>query len=91
MPVKTKKWLLQTVRHRAPRRIRGSSYPTFAHEPLKKEFATPPSGPDVGTVGHYTPPGKLRPLTKDISKEDPTCNTIYVAAVRPTGSCSQDI
>ena len=24
------------VRHRAPRRIRGSSYPTFAHEPLKK-------------------------------------------------------
>ena len=28
--------LHQTVRHRAPRRIRGSSYPTFAHEPLKK-------------------------------------------------------
>ena len=26
-----------TVRHRAPRRIRGSSYPTFAHEPLKKK------------------------------------------------------
>ena len=28
--------LHQTVRHRALRWIRGSSYPTFAHKPLKK-------------------------------------------------------
>jgi len=35
--------------------------------------------------------GKLCPLTKVISKEDHTCNTVYVGAVRPTGSCSQDI
>jgi len=27
---------VESVRHRAPRRIRGSSYPTFTHEPLKK-------------------------------------------------------
>ena len=57
----------------------------------KKQIARPPSSPDIGTVGHDTSLGKLRPLTKDISKEDPTCNTIYVAAGRSTGSCSQDI
>jgi len=28
--------VIPNVRHRAPRRIRGSSYPTFAHQPLKK-------------------------------------------------------
>jgi len=37
----------------------------------EKELATPPSGPDVGTIGHNTPPGKLRPLTKVISKRRP--------------------
>jgi len=43
----------------------------------KKDLATPPSSADVGTVGHHTPPGKLRPLTKDMSKEDPTGNTVH--------------
>jgi len=79
------------IRNRAPRRRRGSSYPIFAHKPLKKELATPPSSPDFGTVGRHTSPEKLRPLTKDMSREDHTCNTGYVAAIRPTSSCSQDI
>ena len=77
--------------HRAPRRIRASSYPTFSPKPRKKELATAPSSPDVGKVGRHTSPPKLRPLTKDGSKEDPTCNSVYIAAVRPTGSWSQDI
>ena len=33
----------------------------------------------------------MPPFTKDMSKEDPTHNTVYVAAVPATGSCSQDI
>ena len=57
----------------------------------EKDLATPPSSPDVGTIGHLTLPGKLCPLTKEKSKEDPTCNTVYVAAIHPTGSCLQDI
>jgi len=56
----------------------------------KKDVATPPSSPDVGTVGRHTSPGKLPPLTKTMSEEDPTCNTVYVAAVGQTSSCSQD-
>jgi len=56
-----------------------------------KGLATPPSSPDVGTIDHHTSPGKLRPLTNDMSKEELTCNTVYIAAVRPTGSWSQDI
>jgi len=35
------------VRHRAPRRIRGSSYPTSAHEPLKKIKQHPPPAPTL--------------------------------------------
>jgi len=70
---------------------KGVQLPYLCARTSKKELATPPSGPNVGTVGHHTPSGKLSPLTKDISKEDPTCNTVYVAAVRPTGSCWQDI
>jgi len=42
----------------------------------KKGLATPPSSQDVGTLGHHTPPGKLRPLTKYMSKEVPTCNGV---------------
>ena len=78
-------------RYRAPRWIRGSSYPTSAHKPLEKDLATPRYSPDFGTIGYHSLPGKLRPLTKDNSKKDPTCNTIYIAALPPTGSCSQDI
>ena len=51
-----------TVTHRAPERMRESSYPTL-HEPPRKSKATPPSSPDVGTIGRQPSPGKLRPLT----------------------------
>ena len=78
------------VTHRAPERVRGSGYPTLAHKPPEKSDATPPSSPDVGTIGHQRSPGQLRPLTQIRHQEHPTCNTIYVAAVRSTGSCSQD-
>ena len=47
----------------------------------KKDLATPPSSPDLGTVGHHTSPGKLRPLTQELSKEDHTCITVYVTAL----------
>jgi len=43
----------------------------------KKHLATPPSTPDIGTVGHHMLLGKLYPLTEDMSKEDPTCNTVH--------------
>jgi len=69
----------------------GVKLPYLRARTSKKDLATRPSGPDVGTVGHQTPSGKLRSLTKDISKEDPTCNSVYVAALRPTGSRSQDM
>jgi len=65
------------VRHRAPTWIRGSSYPTSAHKPLEKDLATPLSSPAIGTIGHHTGPGKSRPLIKDMSKEDLSCNTIH--------------
>ena len=51
------------VTHRAPERMRESSYPTLAHEPPEKSDATPPSSPDVGTIGHQPSLGKLRPHT----------------------------
>ena len=57
----------------------------------KKDKPTPPSSPDVGTIGHHTAAGKLRALTKDMSKEDRTLNTLYIVALTPTGSCLQDI
>ena len=46
-----------TVTHRAPERMRESSYPTLAHEPPEKSDATRPSSPDVGTKGHQQSPG----------------------------------
>ena len=36
------------VRSRAPRRIRGSSYPTFGQEPLKKPLQHPHPAPTLG-------------------------------------------
>jgi len=81
----------EKVRHRPPRWIRGSSYATFTHETSKKDFATPASSADVGTVGCHWLGRKLGPLTKDMSQEDPAYNTVDIAAGHPTGSCSQDI
>jgi len=52
---------------------------------------TPRSSPGVGTTGHQGAPGLLRPNTKDHYQRNTSYNTVYVAAVRPTGSCSQDI
>ena len=48
-----------SVTHRAPEKTRESSYPTLAHEPPEKSEATPPSSPDVGTIGHQPSPGKV--------------------------------
>src|ERR1700743_3822348 len=46
--------------------MRGPSYPTLeAHTP-RKDKATPPSSPGIGTIGHQPSPGKLRPLTKNL-------------------------
>ena len=55
------------VRHTASRRMRGPSYPTLEAQTLRNDKATPPSGPDIGTVGHQLSPGKLHPLTKNLS------------------------
>src|SRR6201996_5650434 len=55
-----------SVRRTAPRRIRGQSYPTLEALTSRKDKATPPSGPSVGTIGHQPSPGKLRPLTKSL-------------------------
>jgi len=65
--------------------------PYLRAQTSKKDLATPPSSPDVGTVGRHPSRWKLRPLTKAMSKEDPTCNTVYVAAVPPASSCSKNI
>ena len=54
------------VRHTAPRRMRGPSYPILEAQTSRKDNATPPSGPGVGTIGRQPPPGKLRPLTKNL-------------------------
>ena len=54
------------VRHTAPRRIRGPSYPTLEAQTSRIVKATPPSGPRVGSVGQQLLPGKLRPLTKNL-------------------------
>ena len=80
-----------SVTHRAPERMREPSYPTLVHEPPEKSDATPPSSPDVGTIGHQQSPGKLRPHNHIRHQEHPTCNIVYVAAVGATGSGSQDI
>ena len=45
------------VTHRAPERMRESSYPILAHEPPEKSDATPPSSPNVGTKGQQQSPG----------------------------------
>jgi len=47
----------------------------------KKDLATPPSSPNVGTIGHYISSGKLCHLTRNTSQEHLTCNTEYVVAV----------
>src|SRR6201996_9665709 len=46
--------------------MRGPSYPTLEAQTSRKNKATPPSGPGVGTIGHQPSPGKLRPLTKNL-------------------------
>ena len=79
------------VTHKAPWRMRGSSYPTLSARTSKIVIATPRSTPVIGTIGHQQSPGKLHPLTRDSGQGQPTCNTVLVVAVRPTGSCSQDI
>jgi len=70
---------------------KGVKLPYLRTQISKKDFVTPPSSPDVGTIGHHRSSAELRLLTKDMSKEYPTGNTVYVASVRQTGSCSQDI
>src|SRR6202000_245000 len=55
-----------SVRRTAPRRMRGPSYATLEAHTSRKDKATPPSSPDVGTIGHQLSPGKLRPLTKNL-------------------------
>ena len=52
---------------------------------------TPLSGPGVGTARHQQTAAQLRPNTKDHYHWDSSYNTVYVAAIRPTGCCSQDI
>ena len=37
--------------------------PYLRAQTFKKDLATPPSSPDIGTLGRHTSPGKLRPLT----------------------------
>ena len=56
----------ESVRHTTPKRMRGPSYPTLEAQTYRKDKATPPSGPGVGTIGHQPSPGKLRPLTKNL-------------------------
>ena len=55
-----------TVRHTAPKWMRGPSYPTLEAQTSRTDKATPPSGPDGGTIGHQPAPGKLRPITKNL-------------------------
>jgi len=52
---------------------------------------TPPSGPGVGTARQHLTASQLRPNTKGHYHWNLSHNTVYVAAVRPTGCCSQDI
>ena len=61
-----------------------------AHE-LQRKKITPPSSPGVGTVRHYGLPRYLRPNTKGHNQWNILYNSVCVAAVRPTRSCSQDI
>ena len=58
--------ILDLVRHTAPRRMRGPSYPTLEAHSSRQDKATPPSGPGVGTIGPQLAPGKLRSLTKNL-------------------------
>ena len=46
--------------------MRGPSYPTLEAQTSRKDKATPPSSPDVGTIGHQPSPGKWRPLTNNL-------------------------
>jgi len=67
------------------------SLPYLHAQTSSKDLATHRSSPNVGMVGHHRSTGKLCPLTKDTSREHTTCKTIYVEAIGPTSSCSQDI
>ena len=58
---------------------------------LRRIKPTPPSSPGIGMAGHHMTAGSLRPLTKNHPYLNLSYNSIYNAAVRPTGSCSQDI
>jgi len=69
----------------------GVKLPYLRAQTSKKDLATPTSSPDFRTIGCHMSLGKLRPLTKGMGKEDPSCNSLYVAAASPTGSSSQDI
>ena len=60
----------------------GVKLPYIRVRTSEKDLATPSSNPDVGTIGRHTSPRKLRPLTKDMRKEDPICNTVYITAVQ---------
>jgi len=70
---------------------RGLKLPYLGTQTSTKVIAIAASSRDVGIIGHHTSPGKLRPLTRDMSMEEPTCNTEYVTVVRPTSYCSHSI
>jgi len=79
------------LRARTPLRIDRASLPYLDAYQLRRKMITPPSSPGVGMARHHWPPGELRPNTKDHYQLNTSYNTVYVGAVRPTGSCSQDI
>jgi len=79
------------LRARTPLRIYRASLPYLDAHQLRRKMITPPSSPGVGMARHHWPPGELRPNTKDHYQWNTSYNTVYVAAIRPTGSCSQDI
>ena len=81
----------ETLRHTAHRRMRGTSYPALRNTNLQKRQNNTPLRP---RRGDYRSPAVARKVASP--HQEPknwhlAYNTIYVAALCPTGSCSQDI
>ena len=81
----------EDVRRTDPRRMRGSSYPTLEAQTSRKDKSNTPLRPQCWD---YRSPAVARKVASP--HQEPkywhlSCNTVYVTAVRPTGSCSQDI
>src|ERR1700759_3250369 len=71
--------------------MRGPRYPTLEAQTSRKDRSNTPLRPRHWDYRSSAGARKVASPHQEPKNWHLSCNTVYVAAVRPTGSCSQDI